>query len=510
MQKNTNLTEIPLSLLLEFRKYPVKFIEDVLGVKLEDYQKQIVIDIFNPENRINTYVTCHAVGKTFTTGICAVAFLLLYPNSLVLMTAAARRQVLNGLIANAKEVLKTANVNFTDSLTINQMEIKVNGSDKWKIFGFTSDENSDSAAQGLHADHMLIFMDEGAGIGDNIYDQMQGCATASGKGVINNIVVLGNPTNINNRFYAMSKIPHYNSRKISAFDTPNFTHFKITLEHIRDGSWKDIVGEEEFPSPYLISPAYAYDQFLQFGEDSLQFQTRVLANFPEKDTSSMFTHKMVSDAFRAYPVSSVPTGPLFLGLDVSGTVMGDETILCIAREDGVQEFRPIKEVVPTEIVARICSIIDELEAKGDKVQYCNVDTAGIGLGTYQQAINSKSKHRSLFQSFNGANKSTEIEHKYKENVKKYNNRRSESYFNLMNIMKFSQFYLPENRYIMDELLATTIDPYKNFLGLISKKDISKLIKGRSPDYADSLAMAMLDIRDNKMTALDKLRALTRR
>lgn len=506
MSKNkSNLTEIPESLLIEFRKKPTKFIRDVLGVTLEDYQKEIVTDIFNPENRINTYVTCHAVGKTFTTGICAVAFLLLYPNSLVLMTASARRQVLNGLIANSKEVLKRANVNFTDALTINQMEIKVNGSDKWKIFGFTSDENSDSAAQGLHADHMMIFMDEGAGIGDNIYDQMQGCATASGPGVINNIVVLGNPTNINNRFYEMSKIPHYNSKKISAFDTPNFKRFDIQMEHIRDGSWKQIVGDTPYPSPYLISPAYVYDQYLQFGEDSLQFQTRVLANFPEKDTSSMFTKKMIADAMRNYPEKH--EGPIYMGLDVSGTVMGDETVLCVARPSGVEEFITIKTVVPTQIIAEVISVIKRYEARGDKVMYCNIDTAGIGLGTYQQAISIRGKYGKYFKSFNGANKSSLIEHKYKDSVQKYNNRRSEAYFNLMNIMKFDRFYLPENRYIESELLATQIDPYKNHLGLISKKDISKLIKGRSPDYADALSMAMLDIRDDKLSIVERMRIL---
>lgn len=60
-----------------FRNKPDVFIEDVLGIKLNLYQKIMVRAFFKYDYII--FVMCRGLGKTFTSMLCLVAYCLLYP-----------------------------------------------------------------------------------------------------------------------------------------------------------------------------------------------------------------------------------------------------------------------------------------------------------------------------------------------------------------------------------------------------------------------------------------------
>src|SRR5581483_571785 len=145
----------------------------------------------------------------------------------------------------------------------------------WFALGLST--NEPSRFQGFHATHILLIVDEASGVPQNIFDASEGIVSSQGA----RILYIGKPTDIEGEFYKSFKLPHTNKIHISAFDTPNFTQFGITLEDIRTDAWRQKI-TSDLPAPYLITPEWVYDKYLRWGETSPMWAARVLGEFPEQ------------------------------------------------------------------------------------------------------------------------------------------------------------------------------------------------------------------------------------
>ena len=485
--------------LLELaRKDPIAFVRSAIGVDLAQHQVDAFLSALN--NNLTCYQSCHSVGKTFMAAISAVAFLLLYPDSLVIVTGPNEKIVINGVLKECKRLLRNAKIDF--KLPAKQLEIRVNNRDDWKIMGISGSENSDASIQGIRSKHTMVIMDEGAAIADSIYEQAD---TLLASGYKTSMLILGNPTNTRSKFYTKSLLPFSNTLKTSAFDMRNLTDFGITQEDMRLGTWEEKIGDSPLPEPYLLQPRWVYEKYLEHGPDSHFWRTRILGEFPEEGSSNLFTNKMIETATRTYPKQHV--GPIRLGLDVSAVEGGDKTVLCVARAGGIQEFRELKNVVPSLMATELLNIIKQYKADGEEVLYCNIDTSGVGIGVFNELMQRRGAGR-LFRAFNGANTAKKLEDRNQGSVKLYANRRTEAYMHLHKLMQMSRLYIPRDQRLIRELVAQELDTDKSFLALLAKKHIKAKLKGDSPDYSDAASMAMLDIR-NQVDTKDRLRALSR-
>lgn len=488
----------------KLRKDPIQFMKVVFGREVVEHQIPIIRSCLSPETPLTTVATCHAVGKSTVGAMAAITMLLTHKDSIIIIAANNLKQARNGVFKECEKLLRICKLPITYNK--NQSEIRINDSNAWKIMISASDPHSDSGAQGIHGDKMLVVIDEGAGIHDNIFAQLDSCLTSSGnKGVINNMLLLGNPTNSTGQFYRKYKSKASNSMNLSAFDTPNLKHFGITIQDYRNDTWRQKMKGEDPPYRFLISPSKVNDLFQEYGEDSHFFKTRVLAQFPVGNTVGMFTGKMIGEA--TTQADSCLRGNLRMGFDVSGTVGGDKSILSVIQDNGLLAFHKIDAITASEQIQEVYSIIQRYQAEGHIVEYCNIDADGMGIMTYNATKDNYPSE--LFYAFNGNGVSKLLD---VDGNKQYGNIRSEGYATLASLLRKTEFYLPDrdpdtnqllstHDVLIDELYATDLDTTKQAISLVAKSKIKKKLKGKSPDHADALIMALVDLRDTSKMAL---------
>jgi len=253
---------------------PAWWCENVLRVK--PWSKQVEIMQSVRDNPRTAVRSCHGIGKSFTAGQIILWFLNAFAPSIVLSTAPTWRQV-------EKLVWKEVRASYARATAIDgglggallpaSPELHI-VRDQWYAAGLST--NDPNKFQGYHEEHILVIVDEAAGVPEDIFEAIEGVLTSEHS----RLLLLGNPTSVGGTFHKAFRSPGYHAMHISAFDAPNFTAFGITQQDFEEDTWEvRITGP--LPNPKLITPAWAYDKFLKWGPDSPAYQARVLGNFPE-------------------------------------------------------------------------------------------------------------------------------------------------------------------------------------------------------------------------------------
>ena len=102
----------------------------------------------------------------------------------------------------------------------------------WYAFAVSVADHKPVNIQGHHADHILVIVDEASGVANTIYEAIDGILIS---GSVAKLVMMGNPNYLQGRFYEtfINNFDRTKTFTISAFDTPNFTENKITLNDIK-------------------------------------------------------------------------------------------------------------------------------------------------------------------------------------------------------------------------------------------------------------------------------------
>jgi len=262
------LTPAELRYVEKCQTDPVWWIRTHLGSKLWAKQREIARSV--RDNKRTAVRSCHGIGKSKASADIALWFTNAFEDALAGTTAPTFRQVEKVLW---KEINKstskaTAQLPGTTLLT----EYKINPS--WFAFGFSSD--SPDALSGLHAPHVLLIFDEASGVSPDSWEALEGALTSSHC----RLLTIGNPTDPAGPFAKEFKMPGTAKFVISAFDTPNFTAFGLTLEDMLAGTWEaKMTGA--LPMPWLITPEWVADKVKRWGIESPAFKSRVLAQFPD-------------------------------------------------------------------------------------------------------------------------------------------------------------------------------------------------------------------------------------
>lgn len=266
---------------------PVWWIETVLNVKLTPQQCLIVWSV--AENSETAAASCHSAGKSFIGACIVLWFVYCHVDALVITTAPTGRQVKGILWREIAARHGGANIPLPIAKPITQNELELSA--QWFAFGFKADDYNPTNAQGWHSPtgNVLVVFDEAAGISQSLADALRTTATTDD----GRLLWLGNPTEAHGPFRRL--FPDIDSDEdlpagrfaVSAFDTPNFTEFGITLEDIRENTWQaKVTGPYPFPS--LITPRWVRAVWEAWGEHSAKFQSRVLARFPVLDNSNLW------------------------------------------------------------------------------------------------------------------------------------------------------------------------------------------------------------------------------
>ena len=456
---NPNLEDLKI-----FQEEPVDFIELAFGDILWSKQKDICNSV--RDNKYTSVKSCFDSGKSFIASRIAQWFLYSFPNSKVVTTAPTFKQVKDILWRELRASNRKAKVNLGGQLNDTSLDL----SPDWFAVGMST--NDPSNFTGIHAVYVLVIIDEAAGVEEDIFNAAEGLISSQQA----RILYIGNPTNIEGTFFRSFKLPSYSKISISAFDTPNFTAYGITIDDIRNNTWKEkITGD--LPAPYLVTPDWVYDKFIRWGETSPMFQALILGVFPEQGESTLIPLHKIEAAY-TLNLEIQEDDPEVTGVDIA-RFGSDKSEFAYRKGSKVLDWRTVTNSDTVQTSGTLRQFLGLHPRSGARI-----DDIGVGAGVLDNV-----KTAEEFKDIQGVNvgmPSNEPEMFY--------NLRAEIYWNL------------RERFINGEIDLSGLpkEVFEDLSAQLSNINFEYTIKGQikieskeemkkrglpSPDKADALALA---------------------
>lgn len=437
---------------------PAGWIETVLDCKLTDIQRQIVQSV--SESPRTAVRSCSGSGKSFIAACIVLWFLYNHHPATVLTTAPTFRQVVSILWREITTRFGRARVKLSGQLTATRLDI----ASDWFALGLSTDEPE--KFQGLHNDYMLVIGDEASGLSDKVYSAIENPLSTGHS----RLLLIGNPTQPIGQFRNCFSSVSYRTYHINAFSTPNFLQLGITLDDIKDGTWKEKIGDRPLPCPYLITPQWVSERISEWGEGSLLWRVYVLGEFPETGVNNLFS---LADVDAAVSKSLEATGDKLAAVDIAR--YGDnETVYTLRQGSKVWKTESWHHQDTVFTTGRVARLIRE-----DKPELTRIDKVGVGAGVYD-ALKAEGLK---VEGVNVGDKAIDSE--------QFANRRAELYWLLNQRFVNGEIDIPDDIKLKGELcdIRYRFTP-KGQLLMESKEDM-RARGGKSPDRADALMMAFI-------------------
>lgn len=339
---------------------PADFIREQLGGHLWSKQQEIA-EAVAIHRRVAVH-SAHETGKSWLAARLCAYWLAVHPvgEAFVVSTAPTATQVRSILWREIGRAYRQGNlpgrINQTEWFMVESGErysAPRTDVEELVAFGRKPGDYDPSAFQGIHARHVLVVIDEAAGVPESIF-------TAAGSLAANEharILAIGNPDDPQSHFAEVCQPDSgWHVIHVDGMHSPNFTD-----ELIPDGL-RDL----------LISRVYADELRAEVGEESPIYISKVLGRFPENTSNGVVPLSFVrrcQDSEHVWPESD----EVVLGVDVGAG--GDETV--IRERRGVHAARTWRYLTPawTDAVGHVMEAIRETGASR-----VNVDVNGIGWG----------------------------------------------------------------------------------------------------------------------------------
>lgn len=429
------------------------------------WSKQVEIAESVRDNRLTAVQSCHGIGKSFVASRLTTYWLDMHPpgEAFVVTTAPTGDQVRAILWAEINKAFAKAKARGTPLPgRVNETEWKY---DKFLIaFGRKPSDYNPHAFQGIHARHVLVLLDEACGIPKQFWTAAMAIATGENCRVL----AIGNPDDPGTHFAQVCARDRWNTIKISAYDTPNFTGEAIP----------------EDLAPMLVSRVYVEEMADEFGEESPVYMSKVLGQFPSdaEDGVVRLSKLMACTREPDKPRAKDQLAPVELGVDLGAG--GDET--CIRERRGVvvgREWRN-REKDPEKVVDHIIQAIRATSATKVKV-----DSIGIGWGIVG-SLRTRRKNREHGAEIIGVNVSEAA-----TQPEKYARLRSQIWWEVGRQLSedggwdLSQVETADRDRLVTQMTAPKYSLDSSGRIVVEKKEDTKKRIGRSPDNADALLLA---------------------
>lgn len=259
----------------------------------------------------------------------------------------------------------------------------VDHKETWGMDAIPWTEHNSEAFAGLHAEHVLVIMDEASAIADVIWEVAEGAMTTPRAMWF----CFGNPTRSSGRFFdCFGRFKHRWSHRQIDSRTCKMTN-KVKLQE-----WLD-----------------------DHGEDSDFYRVRVRGEFPNQGDNQFISAAHVEDA-RQYemPPEEYLFSPVVLGVDVA-RFGADETVITVRQGRKLHRQEYLRGKNNMEVGHAVSAICRETDAKA-----IFIDEVGVGAGVVDYlsmlgypvvGVNAgmRAQEREKFY-----NKRTEIWHRMKE------------------------------------------------------------------------------------------------
>lgn len=434
---------------------PIGFARDVLRLHVWEAMERIMLGV---RDHTKTAVRSgHKVSKSTTAAAIALWRALARPGSRTVLSAPTSRQVKVIIWAELRKLHARAKLpgvvhNAPDAgFQVGESE----------VFGFSTKDAEKMA--GISGADLLFIIDEASGVDERIFAAIEGNMAGGAK-----LLLISNPTQTTGTFYEAftSKRAFWHLIHISSEDTPNVVSGEVLI-------------------PGLATRQWVMEKRADWGEDSARYAVRVRGDFPREAENAVIGLGLV-EAARARHDAALEdplTGRFAVGVDVAR--FGDDLTVI----QGVYEDRPVPPAVHRKQ--------DNVEVAGHVMDYVAAERARSGyIGPVDVKVDDLGNGGGVTDTLRHSPRAVElgivvmpITVSHTATSGGYSTLRDQLWFALRDWLKEAG-HLPPDTTRETELLAPTYSFDSRGRAKVASKDEIKAVLGRSPNYADALALAI--------------------
>lgn len=311
---------------------PVAWVNERLGEHVWSKQGQVLQAV--ADNPLVAVQSGHGIGKSHLASRATGWFLDTRPvgKTFVVTTAPTAPQV--------RAILWRY---ITQMWTAHGLNGRVTQAAEWKIddqlvaYGRKPADHAESAFQGIHAEHLLVILDEACGIPKQLWVAADSLAT----GADSHILAIGNPDSNSSHFHRVcTSEPGWHRIKISSLDSPNVTGEPVPAELTRT----------------LVTRDWIEDKRLRWGETSPLYTAKVLGEWAD-DEDGLIPLSWVKAANQRWSDwqdagAPQPPGRTVFGVDV-GHLGDDKSVIATRKGDVVVTLESWAKRDTVELVALV-------------------------------------------------------------------------------------------------------------------------------------------------------------
>jgi hypothetical protein len=432
---------------------PVAWCEDILGEEMWSRQMDLMDAV--ADHRYVAVKSAHSTGKSWTGGRLTAWWLEVHPEGSAFVVTSAPTQpqveaVLWREIARAHTKGKLHGRITSGAVPMWKIGNEIIAYGR-KPADYRDTEKAMQAFQGIHARYVLVILDEACGIPKWLWDATDTLVTNEDS----HVLAIGNPDDPTAEFERVCRPGSgWHVMKISAFDTPAFTGEPVS-EHL---------------AASLVSETWVDERKKRWGEGSMLYTSKVLAEFPEVTEDTLITPAMV---LRAQQQSLPGLGDGRFGCDIAR--YGDDQTVIMRNQDGV--IRTVT-VIPKSDTMETAGRIGRYILDTDETCPAVIDVIGVGAGVYDR-VTEMGRPAIPFDSSSSAS-----------NPRRFKNLRAEMWWTVRELFEEGAMDIDDT----DDMLASELLAIKYSIDsagriYIEPKELTKKQLGRSPDKADALMMS---------------------
>ena len=311
--------------------------------------------------RLST-VSGHGTGKSMISSLLILWFLFAHADCQVACTSPGSEQLYDVLWKEIKKWIEKMPQGLQELYIWESSHIRMKESPNvWFARAKTASKENTEALAGVHADWVLIIVDEASGVDEAIYETMEGALTSG------NILVflVSNGTRATGYFYDThhKDKERWQNYKLSSLDSPK------------------------------VDEKYNKDIEEKYGKDSVQYAIRVMGEFPKEDgmDDSGYVPLLTKDSIQMIPdfgKSLFFSSNSILGVDPAGE--GDDKTSWVLRDNfKAKKLYEENKSTAKSIAERTMTFIEMYNLKPHNVI---VDAFGAGMDVGKEiAIASKGR-----------------------------------------------------------------------------------------------------------------------